>query len=115
MATDNTLTLIFDSDEEGELEDEMLDDPNPNGEIIIKEVDDEEEDPCYDGVIGTNNSLIFNDEDESKIERASSIGGGNTSRINNNLVTSNSFQADNSLLFFTNNIVIRGSSAIGGP
>jgi hypothetical protein len=71
---DNTLTLIFDSD------DEQINDNN--GEPEIKEIEEE--------VSEDQSSLNFNDEEDSKIERNSSAGNG-SSRIINNLITSNSF------------------------
>ena len=74
-AVDNTLTLIFDSEDENS------------------------EEECKDAIEGEN-SPIFNDMD-SQIERA-----GSFVNRNNNLITS--FQADNSLLFFDNNIMGAG-------
>eukprot|EP00347_Sterkiella_histriomuscorum_P008686 403344143 len=94
LGTDNTLTLIFDSDEEQQFDGDENDDKF-GGEPIIQEVDEDEQQ--------SQRSLIFNGDDDSKIEQNSSQG--NNSRIVGNLITSNSFQGDNSLLIFANNFV----------
>ncbi|CDW76981.1 UNKNOWN [Stylonychia lemnae] len=91
MGTDHTLTLIFDSeDEEFDENDDKFDEPE------IQEIAEGE----------NEDSIIFNDNNDSKIERNSSVGNG--SRLNNNLITSSSFQGDNSLLIFANNFINAG-------
>ena len=94
---DNTLTLIFDSEDE---EQEVV----GEGEGENCGGDDGEEDKEEAG------SPIFNDVEDSKIDKTFSSG---VNRTNNNFVTSNSFQGDASLLFFANNFANQMSSFHG--
>lgn len=89
----------MEGDEDGNDQD---DDEDKFGIPEIQEVDDEHD----------QSSLLFNDNDNSKIEPNSSIGGNGSRIMNNNLITSSSFHGDNSLLIFANNFIINNNQVI---